>query len=267
MNEDLGEFVWHELMTTDLEAARGFYGQVLGWAFEPMGTPDQPYLIVSVAGTGIGGMMTMPPEACAQGARPGWVGYVGVDDVDAAGHRFAQGGGKLLKPAQDIPGVGRFAVVADPHGASLVLFRGRDGLARTPLPPGTPGTVGWNELHSGDQPKATPFYGAQFGWIPIQAMDMGPMGVYQIYGLPGRAVNGGTPKMLGGMMTKTPEMPTPPMWLYYFNVDDIDAALERAQSGGARILMGPHQVPGGNWVVQALDPQQAWFALVGPRRN
>jgi predicted enzyme related to lactoylglutathione lyase len=88
-------------------------------------------------------------------------------------------------------------------------------------------------------------------------MDMGPMGIYQLFAIDA------VPS--GGMMTKTKDMPAP-TWLYYFNVDDIDAGAKRVTDAGGQILFGPIEVPGGSWIVQCRDPQDAMFALLGPRR-
>src|SRR5215210_8558123 len=103
-------FVWYELMTTDADAAEAFYRDVIGWTTHDAG---MRYTILSAGEAGVGGIMTLPAEACAAGARPGWIGYIGVDDVDAYAARVEQAGGAIHKPAEDIPGVGRFAVVAD----------------------------------------------------------------------------------------------------------------------------------------------------------
>src|SRR3954447_1104864 len=126
-------FVWHELMTTDADAAETYYSDVIGWRTRDAGMPGMRYTILSVGDAGVGGIMTLPPDACAAGARPGWIGYLGVDDVDACAERVKTAGGTIHKPAQDIPGVGRFAIVADPQGASFVVFKGSN-----PQPPGRP---------------------------------------------------------------------------------------------------------------------------------
>ena len=90
-------------------------------------------------------------------------------------------------------------------------------------------------------------------------MDMGPMGIYRIF-------DEGDHKKMGdgGMMTKPAQMPVS-AWGFYFNVDSIKAAVERVKAGGGKILNGPHQVPGGSWIVQAQDPQGAMFALTSNR--
>ena len=121
----------------------------------------------------------------------------------------------------------------------------------------TPGHVGWHELQAGDLDSAFAFYAGLFGWTKSEAIDMGDMGLYQTFATGGAAV--------GGMMKKMPEVPTP-FWLYYFNVEAIDAAAARVSQGGGKLLMAPREVPGGSWIVQCLDPQGAMFAMVAPRR-
>ena len=249
-------FVWYELMTSDLTAAETFYKGVVGWATQDAGMPE-PYTMVLAGGRAIGGLMTIPEEARKMGAPPCWVGYIGVPDVDAAAASVQAAGGALHRAPDDIPGVGRFAVVADPQGASFMLFKGNMDEAPPTPPPGTPGTVGWHELHAGDGASAWDFYAGQFGWTKDSAMDMGPMGLYQLFCTGGEAV--------GGMMTKVPEMPVA-AWLYYFNVDAIDAAAQRVTAAGGKVVNGPMEVPGGQWIINAVDPQGAMFALVAPKR-
>ena len=123
--------------------------------------------------------------------------------------------------------------------------------------PGGPGHVGSHELYASDWESAFAFYAGQFGWTKATSVDMGPMGTYQLFAA------GGDP--IGGMMTKPQSMPSP-AWQYYFNVGEIDAAVARVTSNGGQVLHGPHEVPGGSWIVQAMDPQGAMFALVAPRR-
>ena len=250
-------FVWYELMTSDDEAAAAFYRQVMGWQTADAGMPGMRYTLLSAGGAVIAGLMTLPQEACDAGARPGWVGYIGVADVDAMATRLQAAGGKLYRPAEDIPGVGRFAVVADPHGASFNLFRGHSD-EQPPQPPmGTPGTVGWHELSAGNLDSAWTFYSGLFGWTQDSDLDMGEMGVYRLFAA------GGAP--IGGMMDKPPQVPQPG-WLYYFNVDAIDAAMARVSEAGGQVLNGPVEVPGPMWILQCLDPQGAAFALVAPQR-
>ncbi len=258
MAAPLGSFVWYEYMASDAKAAADFYARVVGWSAKDAGMADFPYTLFSTGPNVVAGLMALPDEARKMGARPGWLGYVGVPDVDAYAAKIAAAGGKVYRPAADIPTVGRFAVVGDPHGAAFVVFKGLP--AEDPRPSmasDAPGNVGWRELRAGDLESAFAFYSGLFGWKKTQAMDMGPMGTYQVFEIAGGQG--------GGMVTKTAETPAP-FWLYYFNVDAIDAAAERVKSAGGQGVNGPHQVPGGGWVLQALDPQGARFALLAAKR-
>ncbi|MBP1885374.1 VOC family protein [Sinorhizobium mexicanum] len=251
-----GKFVWYELMTTDTKAAQTFYESVVGWSGSDAGMPGIEYTLFSAGDRQVAGLMTMPEGALEMKIPPAWLGYVAVDDVDATAAKLAADGGNVHRAPDDIPGVGRFAIVTDPHGAVFALFKGTSE-APAALEQMAPGNVGWHELMAGDLETAFPFYSSLFGWTKDQAMDMGDMGTYQIF-----AWNG-TP--IGGMMTKPKEVPSP-YWLYYFNVEALDAAIERAKAGGGKIVLEPMEVPGGAWIVQCIDPQGALFALVAPRR-
>jgi predicted enzyme related to lactoylglutathione lyase len=247
-----GKFVWYELMTSDAAAAEAFYRGVIGWGARDSGMPGMSYRLLTVGETPVAGMMALPA-----GAPPGWTAYIAVDNVDTSASQVKQAGGAVYREPADIPGVGRFAVVADPQGAVFSLLQPTGEPPANPPKPGTPGTAGWHELLAADGPAAFDFYSKQFGWTKDRAMDMGPMGVYQLF------ANGG--EAIGGMMTKPPAVPAP-FWLYYFNVDAIDAAADRVKAGGGQIANGPHEVPGPMWIVQCIDPQGAMFALVAPKR-
>ncbi len=252
-----GSFAWYTLMTTNTLAAEAFYCGVMGWRAQDAGIADRSYTMFSVAEVPMSGLMALPPEARAAGAPPAWMGYVAVGEVDEAAAHVIELGGAIHRAPEDIPGVGRFAVVADPQGAAFMLFKSVADAQGPQAAPGTAGHAGWHELHAVDQESAFDFYSSLFGWTKGEAVDMGPMGTYQLF-----AVEGGTG---GGMMTKAAAMPAP-FWLYYFNADDIEAAAARVKAEGGQVLNGPHQVPGGSWIVQCLDPQGAMFALVGPHR-
>ena len=247
-------FVWYDLMTTDLDAAEAFYRTVVGWEMQPS-DGGMPYTVANAGGRPVAGLMDLPAEARAAGIPPAWLGFIGVPDVDEAAREIRQAGGAVHREPEDLPGIGRFAVVADPQGAVFMLFR--PVRAEEPVPPMTDGHVCWHELYATDWASAFAFYAGRFGWTKDQAMDMGPMGTYQLFAA------GSLP--IGGMMNRPAEMPVA-AWLYYFGVPEIDAAVERVKANGGRILNGPMEVPGGAFVVQAMDPQGAMFALVGMKR-
>jgi uncharacterized protein len=210
------------------------------------------YTVMKVGERGVGGIMPVPDSSL----KPAWVGYIFADDVDAKVESIKAAGGRVHRPGTDIEGVGRFAVVADPHGAMFNLLA-PNGEDQPPLPMSTPGAIGWNELYAGDLQPAFEFYSAQFGWNEVRRVDMGAMGPYLVFGQ-------GSGDGIGGMMTKPPHVPAP-CWIYYFTVGDIDDAAGRVTSNGGTIMMGPTEVPGGSWVLMATDPQGAAFALVGKK--
>lgn len=248
-------FVWYELMSTDVAAAKLFYGKVIGWTTQDAPMPGMTYTLFHAGSVQVGGMMPLPKEACDAGMKPCWMGYIRVDDVDRAATQLANLGGKVHRPPADIPNVGRFAVVADGQGAGFNLFT--PSTSGQPDTSAAPGHSGWRELHTTDWAKAFDFYSAMFGWSRGDAVEMGPMGTYQLIKAKGQDIGG---------MFNSPAAKAGPFWLYYFIVDDIDAAGQRVIGSGGEVTQQPVQVPGGSWVLQARDPQGAAFALVGPKK-
>lgn len=249
-------FVWHDLMTTDVAASKAFYAHAIGWTMQEF-PGGQDYTVLSAGSVGMGGIMAMPADVAARGVPPHWQGYIGVDDVDACAQRIQDTGGAVHCPPSDIPEVGRFAVVADPQGAVFIVFKPSRSEPLPTATPGTPGLVGWNELHAVDGLKAYEWYAQMFGWTVVQDMDMGPMGVYRLFATGAEAV--------GGMMTKLPHLPMP-CWGFYFNVDGLDAAIERILQAGGKVLHGPEEVPGPAYIANCQDPQGAMFSVVSQRR-
>ena len=241
-------------MAGDLKAAAAFYSKVFGWRMEGEG-----YVHINAGEHAIGGMMELPPHLRDHGVPPHWGSYIAVDDVDSYARKVEALGGKIHKAPDDIPKVGRFAVAADPAGAAFMIFKDSAHQPAPPRPPaGTPGFFEWHELLGGDPEASFAFYSQLFGWTKNQSIDMGEMGLYQTFDIDGA--------WSGGMMKAPPEMPAS-AWVYYVAVDDIDAALKRVTDNGGTSVMGPMEVPGGQWIVQALDPQKAFFAMVGPKKK
>lgn len=243
-----GHFVWFDLLTTDTAAAIEFYGKVTGWGTELWDGAGMDYTMWTNGGVPLGGVNVLSEEAASAGAPPHWMAYVAVADVDATMTKAESLGGKALYPATDIPNVGRFAILQDPSGAVLAPFA-----PATPGPPpaGDVGQMSWHELMADDYAAAGSFYGELFGWQTMEDMDMGPAGIYRMYGIGDR--------MLGGIMNKPEGMHA--AWLYYVRVADLDAAVEVVKGNGGQILNGPMDVPGGDRIAQCMDPQGAAFAL------
>ena len=248
------KFVWYDVMTTDVKAAEKFYAAVMGWKMTDSGMPDTVYTLVSNGDTQVGGIMPIPADA--KGMPPMWMGYIGVDDVDAYAEKVKKSGGAIRRPPTDIPGVGRFAVAADPHGAGFILFKGNSNAVPEPAPFMAKGHIGWHELHAGNLDDAFKFYSGLFGWEKDEAHDMGGF-IYQ-------TVKTGGDAAAVGMMTKMPDTPVP-HWVYYFSVGDIDAGAKRVEDNGGQVLMDVMEVPGGVWIAPCMDPQGAMFALIGEK--
>jgi uncharacterized protein len=237
-----------------MKAAMTFYTKVVGWGAWDASMPGRPYILFSEGPAAVGGLMGLPADA--REAKPGWIGYVGVDDVDATADRIARLGGAVHVPPMDIAGTSRFAIVTDPQSTRLALFKWLNPAQAPRADPDAAGRVGWNELFAADWEAAFAFYSEVFGWQKEQA-EVDETGTYQLFSAGGRTI--------GGMRTK-PAIAPETFWLYYFNVGDIDAAARRVIAGGGHIVHDPMEVRGGRWIVQCMDPQGALFALQGNRR-
>ena len=188
------------------------------------------------------------------GAMSRWVGYVGVDDIDAAADRFKRLGGAVYVPPTD-SNIGRISVVADPQTATLALVKGLKAVQPERAELDELGRVGWHELLAADWKNAFAFYNDLFGWRKMDA-ESGSTDKYQLFSSGGQ--------MIGGMFTKRPQEPIP-FWLYYFNVEDLDAAIARVTNGGGQVFEGPLELPDSSWVARCRDPQGTAFAIQGKR--
>jgi uncharacterized protein len=248
-----GDHIWYELLTTDPDRAADFYAKVVRWKVRDSGQPGIDYRLWSAPDADVGGLMKLPDGA---NMPPIWLGYVGVADVDSKAAKVEELGGAVHMPPRDIPGVGRFAMVGDPQGAIFFLMRGDSEQESTAFMPMAEGHCAWNELVTSDQAAALDFYSTLFGWQKGDAIPMGELGDY-------RFINHGG-GMIGAVMNR-PADGLQPMWNYYFRVAGIDAAAERIHENGGKVTFGPMEVPGGDWVVNGIDPQGASFGLVGSK--
>lgn len=257
--------IWYELMTADLAKAAPFYRAVGGWEIpaEGMAMPNgSTYAqIVRPDGGNLGGVLTLTPGMQDGGARSGWLPYFHVADVDAAVSQAETMGATVQMAPWTIEGVGRLAMIADPQGAPFYLM--------APVPPAgdpnaksdvfderKPGHCRWNELTTSDAPAAKAFYADLLGWEFNDVMQMGALGDYLFVDCEGRRIGAISPVIREGQN---------PMWLLYLGVADIDAAAEAVNANGGSVTNGPHQVPGGDYVIAATDPAGAAIAFVGPK--
>lgn len=257
-----GEYIWYELLTDNLAGAKAFYGALHGWQFIDSGQNGYHLLQATDPDTGeqhhIGGAMALTAEMQTGGAQPGWLGYIGVDDVDACLERLKQAGAQTLMPAWNIPEVGRLALLADPQGVPFYIMRGSSNEASHAFAFDRPriGHCAWNELVTSSPEAAWAFYGKEFNWNIDGEIDMGPLGAYLFI-----RHNG----VIGAIMPQPDDVPRP-QWNYYFRVADIDAAVNTVTAQSGQLLTGPDEIPGGEFSAAGLDPQGAVFAIVGPQK-
>ena len=247
----LGRHVWSELMTTDLGGAETFYENVVGWTFKKSSTPGMEYHEFKRAdGVPVGGLMKRPE---GMNMPPFWSMYIAVPDFDEAVAKIKRLGGSEMSGVIDVPNVGRMQMLKDPQGACFYVIQLQNAENTADEDPKI-GDASWLELMTTDAPAAMKFYQDMFGWEPADAMDMGPDGKYQMFSRGNRTI--------GGMMNKPAALAqVPPFWGIYFRVPDIDAAVERIKAGGGEIMNGPMEVPGGDKIVNARDPQGGSFSL------
>jgi predicted enzyme related to lactoylglutathione lyase len=256
MGNPHGSFIWYELMTPEPGGAITFYDQVIGFTIDRDPVEGMDYRMITVPDGMVGGVLTLTNEMREHGARPCWLAYIGVDDVDATVEKLLDLGGSVLMPARDLP-VGRIAMVADPDGAPFYVMKDASGETSTAFVggEGSYGHANWNELATRDQDRAFAFYSALFGWEKGEGMDMGPdAGWYQMLDRGGQS--------FGAMMDAQGEMPA--MWNIYFRVPSIQISSDLVPVLGGTIYHGPLEIPGGDSIVIGGDPEGATFALVGP---
>lgn len=249
-----GRYVWYDLFTTDIPGAVSFYSSLVGWGTTPWESSPTPYTMWTTLdkNSTIGGVGTLDADAVKTGATPYWQGYVAVPNVDETAKLAAALGGSVSVPPTDIPTVGRFSMLKDPQGARFAAFTalsvwpGHDGPARMR-------EFSWHELGTSDGSAAFAFYQTLFGWNKQQVHDMGPDGIYRMFGR--------GDLMLGGIYSVKGEAALRPAWLHYIRVPDVDRAAKAIPDLGGRVSRPPMEVPGGTRILLGVDPQGGAFAL------
>lgn len=264
MANPAGSFIWYELMTPDPDTIAPFYAAVVGWRIAPRDagqTGDMDYRMIGrTDGGSAGGVFRLTAEMQQHGARPTWLPYLYTPSVDSACAAIVSDGGKVLMPAFNLP-VGRIAMVTDPQGVPFYVMTpvpppGKPDAASDVFDPRAEQRVNWNELASPDLDASKAFYSHHFDFEFNESMDMGPMGPYCFIDHHGQR--------LGAMMRRASDE-QPLAWLFYFGVPSVATAARAVTSHGGKVLMGPHQVPTGEWIILATDPAGAGFGLVGPK--
>lgn len=238
-----GQFVWHELKTPDANAAHAFYGKAIGWKSQPW-EEDSSYVMFAARRGPIGAT-----EPVNGGMAPHWVPYIGTGDVAKTVKQAQELGATLVEDIDSLSSGSRYAVLKDPFGATFGVYESAEDYGT--ITPPQAGEHSWHELMTGDYQAAFDFYSSLFGWQKMEEHDMGEQGTYMIYGLEGRKLGGMFKPMNGGPA---------PSWLSYVQVKDVHQVARKVKSAGGQVVNGPMEVPGGDWIVQAVDPQGALFA-------
>ena len=246
-DKPLGRFCWHELMTTDTDAARDFYGRVTGWTTSNWDGGEKPYEMWMNGEMPVGGVMDLP----ARDVPPCWLAYISTPDLDETLGKVRSLGGTVMGEMQ-VDRVGRFAVIADPQGGVIAVMEpegetpGHDGRANVR-------EFSWRDLPTTDMDAALSFYTEVFGWEKTESMDMGDMGIYQMFGRCGQT--------LGGIFDGPPEM-SAIGWMHYVRVPDAKVAAETVKELGGKVMNGPMEVPGGGeFIAHCMDAQGVAFAV------
>jgi predicted enzyme related to lactoylglutathione lyase len=235
-----GTFSWAELVTSDADAAKGFYTQVFGWEYDdnPAGDEGQIYSMAKRDGHYVAALFgdeSQPPH---------WNCYVTVDSADETARKAGENGGAVMAEPFDVMEVGRMAVITDPTGAALCLWEPRRHIGATLV--NTPGSMTWNDLVTPDPDAAADFYGKLFGWTTEEIPEA------QGY----RVIRNGD-RSNGGMLPAE----GPASWLPYFGHDDVERLTQEIGGLGGQLHNGPVEVPQGKFAVLG-DPQGAVFAAL-----
>jgi len=252
-----GTPIWYELLTPDHDATKKFYDHVIGWTLggKPDDSPMDYRMIQTADGSMVGGVMQLTDEMTAGGAKPTWLFYIGVDDVDASFEKVKANGGGVLMAPFDIPGAGHAAFVKDPQGNPFYIMRGSSPESSTAWDRMGMGKCNWNELNTPDQAGANRFYADTFGWTYPDKMTMpGDMGDYMFIDAAGQTIGA----------TMTIQSGDTPGWRFYFRTPDIDATARKVGEAGGTVLAGPMEVPGGDRIIVAKYSHGVTFCAVGP---
>jgi uncharacterized protein len=240
-----GTFSWVDLQTSDQDAAKSFYSDLLGWEYEDVPIGDgASYSMAKLQGHSVAAIGPLQGEEMPSH----WNCYVTVESADAASNRAAELGATVIAPPFDVFDAGRMAVFQDQQGAFLSVWEPRENIGAGLV--NAPGALSWNDLVSPDVEASASFYRALFDWQiePTPGAD----GQYWTITNGGRLNGGVLPMIPGGH----------PAWNLYFAVDDVDATIARAEERGGGTVMGPMDLPNDSRFAIMRDPQDAVFSIL-----
>jgi hypothetical protein len=240
-----GVFTWYDAMSTDPAATRAFYSALFGWSVTETGGPLGASFVFACGGVPVAGLIPLDPDL---GYPTHWLSYVSAADVEATAGRAMAMGGAVLHPPADIPGVGRFTVLADPEGSLLGVIRLFD-------PPAADrramGGFAWNEVLCPDE-GVRRFYAGVFGYAVVP-LELGPIGTYWLFEADGAEQAG---------LSRADDA-IPGYWLPYVRVPDVDAAVAAARVLGAKVRSAAMTLPKLGRFAVLEDPLGAPFGVIG----
>lgn len=241
-----GKFVWHDLVTTDPDAAEAFYGPLLGWEFSPVGEGN--YRVIRSRRRAIGGIVDSG-KAGMDSAQAFWLCGISCEDVDAAAAAVKDAGGKVLRGPADLPERGRIAIVEDAQGALVQLIDsgGRDA------PDEKPGINRWlwQELVTDAPDRAAAFYTEVLPY-QVETIEVSDEKTY-------RMLRSGDVPRAG--VVPNPFTETAPIWIPFIRVEDPAAMATKAESLGGTVAVAPRDDLRNKSVAIVLDPTGAPIAL------
>lgn len=249
-----GEFCWIDLSAKDLESAGRWYSETFGWRLQMMETPGggPPYGFFMKGDAAVAGIGELTPEMQEQGVPPMWNSYIATADCEATEAKVKELGGTVTVPTMDVPGHGKLMYFLDPEGASIAVWQAA-AESKTDFLVKEPGSLSWNELMTRDPSKAMPFYQELIGWdyaaMPMEGVD------YTVIKVKDQDAGGIMP-MAGPQFDGIPAH-----WLIYFDVEDCEAATQKAAANGGNVMVPTTEIPVGRFSVVS-DPQGAAFALI-----
>lgn len=245
-----GKFIWHDLITDDVSAARAFYGPLMGWTFEDTQRPGGgPYtLILSASGQYVGGMVELAdPDTGEDYSR--WLGYYAVPGVDEAVAATLEAGGDVVVSARNLATVARVAAVRDPDGAVVGLATSRAGYPLDRPVTGN-GEIAWNELLAANPAKMAEFYVAlSSGAVSDDVRQADEYYVLQDAG-----------RLRSGIMLR-PDPQLEPIWLTYFATGDATGSASRAAALGGTVILEPQADIRDGRIALLEDPGGAIFGM------
>ncbi len=247
---------WVDLQTSDQDAAKKFYAELLGWKYDDRPMPEGPvYSMATVRGENVAAIAPLQLDAAQAGAPANWNTYIAVDDVDETVAKVPGAGGQVLMPAFDVGEAGRMTFVTDPTGASVGLWQAKQHIGAGLV--GDPGACLWNELNTTDVDTAVRFYNSILGTTTTQ-MSMGPDYTYTLFQVGDEQVGG----------AGAPLHPnTPNHWRVYFAVEDVDASAARVVELGGAIVEEAMDIPTVGRMAGVADPQGAVFSIMTPEER